>query len=238
MVLAMSPPSPAASSASDGSSNSVSTGPPRTPVFSDLPLATPIQSTPKGSDAQTQQRQHHILHRLLIYRREAHNQTEQARQHGRTPCHPQRRRAPAEGDPEWTSPRSSPTSRRSGVLLNPRLSNSSIAHINASRRHRVLAAQQLRLLKNECDALRHEVNEWRMRASVPGVEEPRRPDGFGVILNGELEFEAGDMMEGDEGDEEDDYAGGGVYSGRQYVGGRSYPDEAEDRSSRMSRRRP
>ncbi|KAJ6618663.1 hypothetical protein B0H10DRAFT_1222388 [Mycena sp. CBHHK59/15] len=67
-----------------------------------------------------------------------------------------------------------------------------------------------------------------MRASVPGVEEPRRPDGFGVILNGELEFEAGDMMEGDEGDEEDDYAGGGVYSGRQYVGGRSYPDEAEE----------
>jgi len=109
--------------------------------------------------------------------------------------------------------------------------NSSIAHINASRRHRILAAQQLRLVKNEADALRHEVNEWRMRAGVPSVEEPRRPDGFGVILSGELEFEAGDMMEGDEGEDEDDFpagAGGGVYGGRQYVGGRGYADEPEE----------
>ncbi|KAJ7897979.1 hypothetical protein B0H14DRAFT_2675827 [Mycena olivaceomarginata] len=67
--------------------------------------------------------------------------------------------------------------------------NSSIAHINALCRHRILAAQELRLLKNEADALRHEVNAWRMTADVPSVEEPRRSDGFGFILSGELEFE-------------------------------------------------
>ncbi|KAF7366504.1 BHLH domain-containing protein [Mycena sanguinolenta] len=76
--------------------------------------------------------------------------------------------------------------------------NSSITPINAFRRYRVLASQQLRLLKSETDALRHEVNEWRMRARVPAVEEPRRADGFAVVLSGELEFEAGDMMEGGE----------------------------------------
>ncbi|KAJ7887960.1 hypothetical protein B0H13DRAFT_2342137 [Mycena leptocephala] len=73
--------------------------------------------------------------------------------------------------------------------------NSSIAYINAARRHRILASQKLRLLKNEMDALRDEVNEWLMRAGVVGVEEPRLPDSFSPILGGELEFASGDIME-------------------------------------------
>ncbi|KAJ6453255.1 hypothetical protein C8R47DRAFT_249120 [Mycena vitilis] len=91
--------------------------------------------------------------------------------------------------------------------------NSSIAHLNASRRHRILSAQQLRMMKNEADALRHEVNEWRARAGVAFVEEPMRGDAFGIVLRGELEFEAGDMLEGDLGDDDEDAAG--MYSGPQ-----------------------
>ncbi|KAJ7882074.1 hypothetical protein B0H14DRAFT_2704401, partial [Mycena olivaceomarginata] len=82
--------------------------------------------------------------------------------------------------------------------------NSSIARINALCRHRIQAAQELRLLKNEADALRHEVNAWRMTADVPSVEEPRRSDSFGFILSGELEFEPRDMAEREEDGEEED----------------------------------
>jgi hypothetical protein len=69
--------------------------------------------------------------------------------------------------------------------------NSSITHIAASCCHHLLTAQQLRLVKAEGNALRAEVNEWRARAGVPGVEEPRRGEGFAVVLAGELEFEVG-----------------------------------------------
>ncbi|KAJ7701781.1 hypothetical protein B0H17DRAFT_164437 [Mycena rosella] len=221
------PPSPAASSASDGSSNSVSTGPPRTPVLPDLPLATPILSkgtsttntnttgaAPTGGVKRTTKPNRRAN---TAERRATHNAVER------------QRRETLNGrflDLAALLPNLSQIRRPSKSSI----VNSSIAHINASRRHRMLAAQQLRLLKNEADALRHEVNEWRMRAGVPGVEEPRRPDGFGVILSGELEFEAGDMMEGDEGEEEDDFpsSGGGVYGGRQYVGGGSYADEPDE----------
>jgi hypothetical protein len=65
--------------------------------------------------------------------------------------------------------------------------NSSIAHIHASRRHRILAARELRLIKLESDALRRELNEWRDRAGLPRVEEPIRGDGFAMVLSGELE---------------------------------------------------
>ncbi|KAK7450091.1 hypothetical protein VKT23_012973 [Stygiomarasmius scandens] len=88
--------------------------------------------------------------------------------------------------------------------------NSSIAYIHASRRHRVLASRELRLLKVETDALRREVNEWRDRAGIQRVEEPIRGEGFGMVLEGELEvlpvpLDAGE----DEGVYEDDevYAG-------------------------------
>jgi len=218
MALTMNPPSPASSSTSDGSSNSASTGPPQTPVLSDLPLATPHPS--KGADSN------------------ASNNTANAGGVKRT-TKPNRRANTAERRATHNAVERQRRETLNGRFLDlaallPNLSqirrpskssivNSSIAHINASRRHRILAAQQLRLLKNETDALRHEVNEWRMRAGVPGVEEPRRADGFAVILSGELEFEAGDMMEGDEGEDDDDFRGyGGQYGGH---GGYEEPED-------------
>ncbi|OJA11264.1 hypothetical protein AZE42_05678 [Rhizopogon vesiculosus] len=66
--------------------------------------------------------------------------------------------------------------------------NSSIAHVHASRRHRLLASRELRTLKLESDALRRELNEWRDRAGLPCVEEPIRGEGFSMILNGEVEI--------------------------------------------------
>ncbi|OBZ69087.1 hypothetical protein A0H81_10837 [Grifola frondosa] len=63
--------------------------------------------------------------------------------------------------------------------------NSSIAHIHSSRRHRLMAARELRLLKLEADALRRELNEWRDRSGLPRVEEPIRGDSFQMILSGE-----------------------------------------------------
>jgi len=65
--------------------------------------------------------------------------------------------------------------------------NSSIAHIHASRRHRLLASRELRLLKLESDALRRELNEWRDRAGLPRVDEPVRGEGFTMVLSGEVE---------------------------------------------------
>ncbi|KAJ3842165.1 hypothetical protein F5878DRAFT_577232 [Lentinula raphanica] len=65
--------------------------------------------------------------------------------------------------------------------------NSSIAHIHASRRHRMLASRELRQLKVEADALRRELNEWRDRAGIPHVQEPSRGDAFSMILSGEIE---------------------------------------------------
>lgn len=88
--------------------------------------------------------------------------------------------------------------------------NSSIAHIHASRRHRLLAARELRLLKLESDALRRELNEWRDRAGLPRVEEPVRGDGFAMVLSGEIEVlttihdEEEDMQGYDGFDDQDD----------------------------------
>ncbi|KIK64100.1 hypothetical protein GYMLUDRAFT_83464 [Collybiopsis luxurians FD-317 M1] len=69
--------------------------------------------------------------------------------------------------------------------------NSSIAHIHAARRHRLLASRELRLLKLETvtgDALRRELNEWRNRSGIPRIEEPVRGEGFSVVLSGEPEI--------------------------------------------------
>ncbi|KAG6830558.1 hypothetical protein H0H87_007666 [Tephrocybe sp. NHM501043] len=94
--------------------------------------------------------------------------------------------------------------------------NSSIAHIHASRRHRMLASRELRLLKMEADALRRELNEWRERAGIPPIEDPIRGDGFSMIIGGELEVIVG--VAGGEGDEDDEDAPNNVgYGG--YVGG-------------------
>lgn len=90
--------------------------------------------------------------------------------------------------------------------------NSSIAHIHAARRHRLLASRELRLLKLESDALRRELNEWRGRSGIPRIEEPVRGEGFSVVLSGEPEIipipgGPGIQEEGDEdgfGEELDD----------------------------------
>jgi len=81
--------------------------------------------------------------------------------------------------------------------------NSSIAHIHASRRHRALAARELRLLKHETDALRRELNEWRDRAGIPRVEEPIRGEGFGMVISGELEVITAVGVEEEDEDGED-----------------------------------
>ncbi|KAJ7622060.1 hypothetical protein FB45DRAFT_1061701 [Roridomyces roridus] len=96
--------------------------------------------------------------------------------------------------------------------------NSSIAHLAASRRHRIMAAQQLRVVMNEVDALRYEVNQWRRRAGVPLVEEPRRGDAFGLVLRGELEFEPGDMLDVGEDEEDSEGSGNRAYPTGEYAG--------------------
>ncbi|KAH0826865.1 hypothetical protein J3R83DRAFT_4403 [Lanmaoa asiatica] len=80
--------------------------------------------------------------------------------------------------------------------------NSSIAHIHASRRHRLLASRELRLLKLESDALRRELNEWRDRAGLPRVDEPVRGEGFTMVLSGEVE-----VLTAAVGEEEDESQG-------------------------------
>ena len=71
--------------------------------------------------------------------------------------------------------------------------NSSIAHIHASRRHRMLASRELRQIKAEADALRREVNEWRSRQNLPLVDEPVRSEGFNIIVSGELDVLVAEM---------------------------------------------
>ncbi|KAJ7105685.1 hypothetical protein C8R44DRAFT_886612 [Mycena epipterygia] len=88
--------------------------------------------------------------------------------------------------------------------------NSSIAHVRASRRHRLLSAQHLRVLNDECESLRREVNEWRDRAGVSVLlGSPNRGEGFSLILSGaELEFEEDDLQcgDGEEDEEGEGYA--------------------------------
>ncbi|THH17801.1 hypothetical protein EUX98_g9057 [Antrodiella citrinella] len=103
--------------------------------------------------------------------------------------------------------------------------NSSIAHIHASRRHRLLAARELRLVKLEADALRREINEWRDRSGLPRVEEPVRGDAFHMIMSGEVEvINAGPIEE--EGDEGDDY--GNDYGNDDYPSGNVSGGHDED----------
>lgn len=83
--------------------------------------------------------------------------------------------------------------------------NSSIAHIQASRRHRLIASRELKMLSNEADALRREVNEWRDRAGLPRVEEPVRGDAFAMVISGELEIIQGIPLEEEDEDGEDGF---------------------------------
>jgi len=86
--------------------------------------------------------------------------------------------------------------------------NSSIAHIQASRRHRLIASRELKMLKHEADALRREVNEWRDRAGLPRVEEPVRGDAFSMVITGELEVIQGITIEEEDEESEDGYSVG------------------------------
>ncbi|KAL5511042.1 hypothetical protein ACEPAH_4257 [Sanghuangporus vaninii] len=70
--------------------------------------------------------------------------------------------------------------------------NSSIAMIHQSRRTRLLAARELRLIRAESDALRRELNEWRARAGLPRVEEPpRSPEFLNLISPQDIEGAGG-----------------------------------------------
>ncbi|KAJ7326299.1 hypothetical protein DFH08DRAFT_336524 [Mycena albidolilacea] len=208
MALITSPPSPAAS---DGSSTSASTGPPQTPVLSDhLPLGvnatTPTTNTANAPAGGVKRTAKPNRRANTAERRATHNAVER------------QRRETLNGrfyDLAALLPNLSQIRRPSKSAI----VNSSIAHITASRRHRLLAAQQLRLVKAEGDALRAEVNEWRARAGVPGVEEPRRGEGFAVVLAGELEFEVGDLEGEMYGEDEEEYEGGG---------GGAYPSQYEE----------
>ncbi|KAF9220110.1 hypothetical protein BS17DRAFT_787905 [Gyrodon lividus] len=93
--------------------------------------------------------------------------------------------------------------------------NSSIAHMHASRRHRLLASRELRLLKLESDALRRELDEWRDRAGLPHVDEPVRGEGFAMVLSGEVEILAASIAEEEE-------EGQGQYDGFE-EGDEEYP---------------
>lgn len=82
--------------------------------------------------------------------------------------------------------------------------NSSIAHVHASRRHRLIASRELRMLKAESDALRRELNEWRNRSGLPRLEEPTRDDSFNLVLSGEVEVIVPSTQHEDEQNMEDD----------------------------------
>lgn len=92
------------------------------------------------------------------------------------------------------------------------------------------------MMKGEADALRHELNEWRARAGVPFAEEPMRSDAFGIVVRGELEFEAGDLVDGEEGEDDEDGGNPGVYGGRQYATEPvSYAEEVAEDYAMMQR---
>lgn len=115
--------------------------------------------------------------------------------------------------------------------------NSSIAHIHASRRHRLLAARELRMLKLESDALRRELNEWRDRSGLPRVEEPVRGEGFQMIMSGEVEILSVGPIEEEDGDEYGNEGYGDEEFGatQPVVPGMSDDGESMRRPSAMSR---
>ncbi|KAG7091602.1 hypothetical protein E1B28_010621 [Marasmius oreades] len=63
---------------------------------------------------------------------------------------------------------------------------SSISYLHASRRHRAMAARELRSLHMEAENLRKEVNNWRDHAGIKRIDEPKRSVAFGMISRGEL----------------------------------------------------
>ncbi|KAK1215225.1 hypothetical protein PQX77_022176 [Marasmius sp. AFHP31] len=78
-----------------------------------------------------------------------------------------------------------------------RIVNSTIAHLQATRNHRVLAARELRALETEANHLRDEVNRWRVRAGRTPMRAERRSASFKSIVSGEMEVDYGTGVEVD-----------------------------------------
>ncbi|KAJ7243848.1 hypothetical protein B0H12DRAFT_1236328 [Mycena haematopus] len=83
--------------------------------------------------------------------------------------------------------------------------NSTIATLNAERRHRVLAVENLYAVATEAEQLRMEVNEWRARALLPQLGTPVRSVAHLAALCTDVEDcerilkeEAGVKLEGPE----------------------------------------
>ncbi|KAJ8079722.1 hypothetical protein PM082_016543 [Marasmius tenuissimus] len=76
-----------------------------------------------------------------------------------------------------------------------RIVNSTIAHLQASRNHRVLAARELRALETEANLLRDEVNRWRVRAGRTPMRAERRSASFKSVVSGEMEVDYGTGVE-------------------------------------------
>ncbi|KAF7335797.1 BHLH domain-containing protein [Mycena venus] len=106
--------------------------------------------------------------------------------------------------------------------------NIAITHLHAARRHRILAAQELRRIQNEAEALRREVNEWRVRAGVVCFNEPLRSEAFGAVLRGELDLDVLGMPNG--GEAEDRCITSGVDGVHRCTECAVYADECMDKS--------
>ncbi|KAL0061349.1 hypothetical protein AAF712_011807 [Marasmius tenuissimus] len=76
-----------------------------------------------------------------------------------------------------------------------RIVNSTIAHLRASRNHRVLAARELSALETEANLLRDEVNRWRVRAGRTPMRAERRSASFKSVVSGEMEVDYGTGVE-------------------------------------------
>ncbi|KAJ7197940.1 hypothetical protein GGX14DRAFT_667151 [Mycena pura] len=86
----------------------------------------------------------------------------------------------------------------------------SMVHIRAGHRHRALAAEQLRALAAECDALRAEANYWLERAGgLAPLPTSARGEAFDALL---AELEQIDSQQAGDNDDDDGYhsdGGGG-----------------------------
>ncbi|KAF8065395.1 hypothetical protein FPV67DRAFT_1654091 [Lyophyllum atratum] len=193
-------------SASPTTANSTTNNPPRTPISPVMPSQTqppPTQQTHASPQPQVKRKPSRRAN--TAERRATHNAVER------------QRRETLNGrflDLAALLPNLSQIRRPSKSSI----VNSSIAHIHASRRHRMLASRELRLLKLEADALRRELNEWRERAGIQRIEEPVRGEGFGMVIGGELEVIVG-VAGAEEGEDDDDMEGSGNVGYGGYVGG-------------------
>ncbi|KAJ6468263.1 hypothetical protein C8R45DRAFT_1105632 [Mycena sanguinolenta] len=113
--------------------------------------------------------------------------------------------------------------------------NSAIAHLDAARRHSALAAQELRMLQDEADALRREANEWRAHAGIACLDAPVRSEEFQAVLRDELNLPADDVPDGEENDTEVHGSHSSVDGVQRH--GLGYPGEYGDDQEREAHNR-